>query len=119
MADTDVRNSPHSYDGKAKRMIPQSDHALLMLFKDDATAFNGKKHALFDGKGALNCAITELLYDYLGAQGVPHHLIKRVDERSMFSRCVTGSRWLGLTQWRTRHRWSSSRPSGMRPIVSS
>lgn len=72
-----------SYDGKAKRMLPLSEHELEMYFKDDATAFNGSKHAVFDGKGALNCEITEKLLSYLGEHGIAHHIIARMSDRSM------------------------------------
>ena len=59
------------YEGKSKRVFETSDPSKVILeFKDDATAFNGVKHAQFEGKGALNSQITEKLFGYLGERGV-------------------------------------------------
>ncbi|MBY0449563.1 MAG: phosphoribosylaminoimidazolesuccinocarboxamide synthase [Cyanobacteria bacterium] len=42
-----------------------------VLFKDDATAFNGEKHKIFPGKGRLNAQITALLMGALTQVGIP------------------------------------------------
>ena len=42
-----------------------------VLFKDDATAFNGEKHTIFSGKGRLNAQITALLMGALTQVGIP------------------------------------------------
>jgi phosphoribosylaminoimidazole-succinocarboxamide synthase len=73
----------NSYEGKAKRVTPRDDGRVEVLFKDDATAFNGKKHAVFPGKGALNSEISAMLFEYLGRRGVPHHQRERIDERTL------------------------------------
>jgi phosphoribosylaminoimidazole-succinocarboxamide synthase len=44
-----------------------------MEFKDDATAFDGKKKAQFDNKGRLNNAISTLIYGMLEKRR-PHPL---------------------------------------------
>ncbi len=71
------------YEGKAKTMSELSSNTMAMHFKNDATAFNGQKHALFEGKGRLNSLITELLLTYLAQHGVPCHHIKRIDDRTL------------------------------------
>ena len=40
------------YEGKAKQLIkgPNKD-TLIQIFKDDATAYNKKKHKIFESKG--------------------------------------------------------------------
>ena len=43
----------------------------MQHFKDDATAFNNKKHAVINGKGVLNNRISEYLFQRLGEIGVP------------------------------------------------
>ncbi len=43
------------YEGKAKTIIKgPRKHTLIQRFKDDATAYNKKKHKIFKGKGILN-----------------------------------------------------------------
>ena len=43
------------YEGKAKVLYEGPEPGtLIQHFKDDATAFNAKKHALIEGKGVLN-----------------------------------------------------------------
>ena len=47
------------YEGKAKVLYEGPEPGtLIQHFKDDATAFNNKKHALIDGKGVLNNRIS-------------------------------------------------------------
>ena len=59
------------YEGKAKVLYEGPEPGtLIQHFKDDATAFNAKKHALIDGKGALNNRISEYIFVKLGEIGV-------------------------------------------------
>ena len=67
------------YEGKAKRLYEtEQPDELLMEFKDDATAFNGEKHAQFENKGRMNQAISLLLMQLLEKQGVPTHFVSTV-----------------------------------------
>ena len=69
------------YEGKSKRLFATGNpHELIMEFKDDATAFNAEKRAVFADKGRLNCAISNLIYGMLEKEGVPTHFIRSVDE---------------------------------------
>jgi len=63
------------YEGKAKRVIPLDDEKIIMEFKDDATAFNGKKKARFKGKGWLNAKISAFLFKVLEEKGIKTHFI--------------------------------------------
>ena len=48
------------YEGKAKILYEGPEPGtLIQFFKDDATAFNKKKHDVVDGKGVLNNRISE------------------------------------------------------------
>lgn len=70
------------YEGKAKVLFADDDEStLIQYFKDDTTAFNGKKHAVIDGKGILNNHISTKLFATLGEAGIPHHFIARLDPR--------------------------------------
>ncbi len=77
------------YEGKAKVLYEGPEPGtLIQHFKDDATAFNAKKHALIDGKGALNNRISEYIFVKLGEIGVPTHFIKRINMREQLIREV-------------------------------
>lgn len=74
------------YEGKAKRVKALSATEIEVLFKDDATAFNGQKHQIFPGKGALNSVISEMLFLHLEERGVPTQHLKRLDERTLLAK---------------------------------
>lgn len=72
------------YEGKAKRLwATENPHTLRMEFKDDATAFDGKKKAQFENKGRLNNAISTLLYDMLEKEGIPTHFVRQIDDTNV------------------------------------
>jgi len=69
------------YEGKAKRIYEtENPNEVICEFKDSLTAFNGEKADEESGKGALNCAITTLIFEALESDGIPTHLIKQIDE---------------------------------------
>ena len=77
------------YEGKAKTLYEGPEPGtLIQHFKDDATALNGKKHSLIDGKGVLNNRISEYMFLRLGEIGVPTHFIKRLNMREQLIREV-------------------------------
>jgi len=69
------------YEGKAKRIYAtdKSDE-VICEYKDALTAFNGEKAATEEGKGALNLAITTLIFEELEKAGIPTHLIKKISD---------------------------------------
>jgi phosphoribosylaminoimidazole-succinocarboxamide synthase len=77
-------NYPVKYEGKGKTLhSTEQDGELIQVFKDDATAFDGKKHDVIAGKGVLNCAISSFFFEQLHAQGVRSHYIRRESINSM------------------------------------
>ena len=69
------------YEGKAKRIYEtENPNEVICEYKDALTAFNGEKAASESGKGALNCEITTLIFEALEKEGIPTHLIKKIDE---------------------------------------
>jgi phosphoribosylaminoimidazole-succinocarboxamide synthase len=77
------------YEGKAKVLYEGPEPGtLIQHFKDDATAFNNKKHALIEGKGVLNNRISEYVFTKLGEIGVPTHFVKRINMREQLIREV-------------------------------
>jgi phosphoribosylaminoimidazole-succinocarboxamide synthase len=77
------------YEGKAKVLFEGPEPGTLVQhFKDDATAFNAKKHDVIDGKGVLNNRISEYIFNQLNSIGVPTHFIKRLNMREQLIREV-------------------------------
>jgi phosphoribosylaminoimidazole-succinocarboxamide synthase len=77
------------YEGKAKVLYEGPEPGtLIQHFKDDATAFNNKKHALIEGKGVLNNRISEFIFTKLGEIGVPTHFVRRLNMREQLIREV-------------------------------
>ncbi len=70
------------YEGKAKILYEGPEPGtLVQFFKDDATAFNAKKHEVVDGKGVLNNRISEHIFTQLNRIGIPTHFIRRLNMR--------------------------------------
>ena len=66
--------------GKAKSMFTTGNpNELIMEFRDDASAFDGKKRASLAGKGAINNQFNGFIMNYLGENGIAHHLIDLMD----------------------------------------
>ena len=66
--------------GKAKSMFTTSNvNELIMEFRDDASAFDGKKRASLAGKGAVNNQFNAFIMNYLGENNIQHHLIDLLD----------------------------------------
>ena len=77
------------YEGKAKILYEGPEPGtLIQHFKDDATAFNAKKHEIIDGKGVLNNRISEYVFTHLNNMGIPTHFIKRLNMREQLIREV-------------------------------
>ena len=77
------------YEGKAKVLYEGPEPGtLIQHFKDDATAGNGAKHEVIDGKGVLNNRISEYVFTKLNQLGIPTHFVRRVNMREQLIREV-------------------------------
>ena len=77
------------YEGKAKQLFKtDKDNQLIQFFKDEATAFNKKKHEIINSKDVLNNLISENIIKYLGENGIPNHFIERLNEREQLIKKV-------------------------------
>jgi phosphoribosylaminoimidazole-succinocarboxamide synthase len=77
------------YEGKAKKMFSTDDpNVLRVLYKNDATAFNGKKKAVFPGKGKLNNAICTMVFRMLEQNGIPTHFIDKISDHEQLVKAV-------------------------------
>ncbi|NPA54875.1 MAG: phosphoribosylaminoimidazolesuccinocarboxamide synthase [Epsilonproteobacteria bacterium] len=77
------------YEGKAKRIYStKHQDEVICEFKDSLTAFNGEKKDTQKGKGALNLAITTLIFQELEKAGIPTHLIRKLDNtKQLVKKC--------------------------------
>ena len=67
-------------EGKAKSLYETQDqNELLMVYRDDTSAFDGKKKEALLGKGAVNNQFNAFIMDHLKENGVDTHLIEMID----------------------------------------
>jgi phosphoribosylaminoimidazole-succinocarboxamide synthase len=72
------------YEGKAKRVYETGEEGVLLhRYKDDATAFDGKKRGSWAGKGKTNATMSAALFKYLESRGVPTHFVGQPDETAI------------------------------------
>lgn len=77
------------YEGKAKKVFKTDDPDLYWVeYKDDATAFNGKKKGIIQDKGYYNNQISVHFFKYLTSQGIPNHFVEQVGEREMLVKAL-------------------------------
>ena len=77
------------YEGKAKKVFLTEDpDALIVSYKDDATAFNGQKKGTITGKGAINNRMSNYLFQIIEREGVPTHYVQEISDRETVVRKV-------------------------------
>ncbi len=78
------------YEGKAKKVFATHEESVLLhRYKDDATAFDGKKRGQIGGKGRTNATMSAAVFEYLEAYGVSTHFIEQVDEATIKTKRLT------------------------------
>ncbi len=79
-----VQQGEFLYEGKAKQIYATDNPAqVLMIYKDDATAFDGTKKGTINNKGIVNNRVSCLLFKYLEQQGIETHLVEQIDDRNV------------------------------------
>jgi phosphoribosylaminoimidazole-succinocarboxamide synthase len=77
------------YRGKAKTVYAVGEKTgggeelVLIRYRDDATAFNGEKKGVIEGKGIMNNKIASGLFALLEQAGIPTHFVERLTDRDM------------------------------------
>lgn len=89
MVEPSVKKRKQVYEGKAK-VLYATDHEDLLVqeFKDDATAFNGKKKGKIKNKGVINSQIAAHLFTYLESYHIPTHFIRTYSDNGMVVRSL-------------------------------
>jgi len=71
------------YEGKAKKVhTADAPNEVIIHFKDEATAFNGEKKDIFDGKGLINLAFSKYFFKLLSENNVNTHFISGINNTS-------------------------------------
>lgn len=84
MKNVNVKKKKKLYEGKAKILFEtDSEDYLIQEFKDDATAFDGKKKGKIKGKGTVNNQISAHLFNFLESYHIPTHFVKLLSDDSM------------------------------------
>ncbi|MEW6189439.1 MAG: phosphoribosylaminoimidazolesuccinocarboxamide synthase [Actinomycetota bacterium] len=74
------------YEGKAKILYETDEPELIIQhFKDDATAFDGKKRGKIFGKGSANAQISSILFRLLEEEGIKTHFPSDMQDKKILS----------------------------------
>ena len=68
-------------EGKAKSLYETSDKSeLLMMYRDDTSAFDGKKKEALKGKGEINNKFNAFIMQHLANNEIETHFLKLIDK---------------------------------------
>ena len=77
------------YEGKAKRVYATDESEYLwVVYKDDATALNGKKKGTIHDKGQINNQLSALFFKEIEKAGILTHFVKLLSDRDMLVRSL-------------------------------
>lgn len=77
------------YEGNAKKIYETDNkEQLIVHYKDDATAFDGKKKGQIKSKGKYNLEISNIFFMLLEDNDVKTHLIRQIDETELLVKKV-------------------------------
>ena len=76
------------YSGKAKSIYEIDEDRVLIEFRDDITAGDGKKRDVKKGKGHLNALISSRLFEVLEENGIPTHYLGYIEPVYMVAKRV-------------------------------
>jgi len=78
------------YSGKAKSVFTTDDEQrMVMWFRDDTSAFDGKKKEKLDRKGAVNNQFNAFIMQKLAAAGIPTHFEKLLSPQESLVKRLT------------------------------
>lgn len=77
------------YEGKAKKVYRTKDlDKYIIEYKDNATAFDGKKKGTIPGKGVVNNKMSAAMFMLLEKEGIPTHMIELISDRESIVKAV-------------------------------
>ncbi|HEY7781986.1 MAG TPA: phosphoribosylaminoimidazolesuccinocarboxamide synthase [Ktedonobacterales bacterium] len=85
-----MRKGEMLYEGKAKQVFATDEpDEVIVFYKDDATAFDGKKRGTITGKGELNNHMSAIFFEMLEQRGVRTHFVRTLSDREQLVKKVT------------------------------
>ena len=85
-----VEKQAELYKGKAKTVYATNDALrLILLFRNDTSAFDGKKLAQLDRKGMVNNRFNAFIMEKLQSQGVPTHFEALLNDQECLVKKLT------------------------------
>ena len=80
---TKIKKGDLLYEGKGKKIyqVLGQDDQVILFFKDDLTAHQGRKKGSFSGKGEICRNISSLIFRYLKKNEIPGHWIQDLNSR--------------------------------------
>jgi phosphoribosylaminoimidazole-succinocarboxamide synthase len=85
-----MRKGEMLYEGKAKQVFATDEpDEVVVFYKDDATAFDGKKRGTITGKGELNNHMSAIFFEMLEQRGVRTHFVRTLSDREQLVKKVT------------------------------
>ena len=77
----DLKKKELVNSGKAKSLYETSDRDMYILhYRNDTSAFDGKKMESLEGKGAINNKFNAFVMNHLEENGVPTHFEKQISD---------------------------------------
>jgi phosphoribosylaminoimidazole-succinocarboxamide synthase len=77
------------YEGKAKKIYStEEEDKLIIHYKDDATAFDGKKKGKIKSKGKYNLEISNIFFMLLEDNDIKTHLIRQINDTDILVKKV-------------------------------
>lgn len=78
------------YEGKAKKVYSTDTKNVLRIeYKNSATAFNGVKKDVIEGKGILNNLFSSFFFELLKNEGIESHFVKKISDNEQLVQQVT------------------------------
>ena len=78
---TNIKTGELISTGKAKSLYASDqDDFLIMHYRDDTSAFDGKKIESLEGKGTINNKFNAFIMEYLESEGIATHFVELLSE---------------------------------------
>ena len=85
-----MKRTKELYSGKAKSVYETDDtDKLILLFRDDTSAFDGEKIEQLDRKGMVNNKFNAFIMEKLEAAGVPTHFVRLLSDNETVVKRLT------------------------------
>ena len=80
-----IQKGPLLYEGKGKKVYQRLNETnqVILFFKDDLTASQGRKKGSFEGKGEICKSISSLIFRYLKKEKIPVHWIEDLNSKEI------------------------------------